>query len=1567
MANGNIRGITIELNGDTTGLDNALRDVNRQSKNLQGELKEVEKALKLDPGNIELVRQKQQLLTQSIQSTSDKLNTLRQVQGQVEAQLRRGEIGEEQYRAFRRELVNAENSMRSFEGQLDSLQTEQQRLADTTRSLGAFFNATGTDVEQFSGTLGTRLTQAIRNGTANADQMERALRLMGRQALGASTDIDEMRRVLNQINNGGSIDSIRSELQQMNQVVVTAQDELKEIDKLLKFNPNSTELLTQKQALLSRSIQDSSTELLQLQQRQREVETQFRSGQMGEEQYRAFRREIEQTEQSLRGYQNELRNMEQEQQAVRSSARQLETLFNATGMSARDFADVLGNDLTRAITEGRATSAQFEQALDRVGRSALGSRADLTQMREALRNIDNGANLDQIRADLDRIANSANQAENDVNGLGDSLANVAGALVAGGGIAGVIEQALDTSNLDTKIDILFEVPEENKEYIKEIIRSIEAYGIDGEEALEAVRRQWALNADATDEANRKIVEGAGVIASAYNGIDFIELIQEINEIAVALNVTDEEALALTNTLLKTGFPPEQLDIIAEYGTQLKIAGYNAEEIQAIMASASSQNSWNIDNLLDGLKEGRIKLTEFGDGWSDALSDLIEGTKISTEMLDGWGRAVAKGGEEGSKAMRDAAQAVSEIEDPTKKALIMVEMFGTMAEDQGNTIANTLIEMGQHMTTAAENQEGLNEAINKMEKDPTVQLRQALADLKTALDPVIQVVADIVSEIATWISENSKLAGVILAVTTALGIVVGAIMALAPAVASLVYLFTPLIGAFTTAGGVAGVFSSAIGGLAPIFTALTGPIGIAVAAITGIVAALVTAYNKVEWFRDGVNQIWNIIKDYTSQAFGAVKELISSLISSGVEFAKGILDKFKAFWDENGKAITEIVKNNFERVKSNIEMVMGIIKGIFEVVWPIISNLVKVVWKAIQLTIGNALDIVLGIIQTVLKLIQGDWKGAWESIKGVAENIMRNIIKFFKDINLFQIGKDVVQGFVNGIGSMASAVVNKAKDLANSVTKTIKNVLDIHSPSREMKRIGLWTGEGLVIGLTSSSSSVNKAMENIGNGILNVSKSYQKEYESLIDEFNKKNEDKNDKTLEKIYKIQNNAAKKKRALTQKEQQEIASLEASYRDSKLKTDQDFNKKYMALVEKSEKEYLEVIKKYIDDKKSLDQMSILDEARIWEQSMELFSEGTTERIKAQQEYKKAVEAVNKEITAINAEYSGQVMKINEELIKSEEALNKAYEDAVSKRENSLKNTKGLFDEFTVDLSRTGDELMKNLQTQIVHFEGWQREIEALSKRAIDGGLLAELREMGPNALAEIVALNSMTDTQLTKYSELYRTKSKWAREVAEKEHVDMKNNTDKQIKEMRTNAEKQLDNLNKEWNAKIKSLTKDTSTELSSLEQIGRDAGNGLLSGLSSTSNAIKSKALDIANSVRKTIQSALDIHSPSRVMKGFGINVGEGLIIGMDDMISKVAQSSARLSEAVVNAQGSLASSAQKSVEYRASSVTSSTSTIDNSKYMQPNITIINQVPNASPSEIARKALQTQRQLAMEWGV
>ncbi len=345
----------------------------------------------------------------------------------------------------------------------------------------------------------------------------------------------------------------------------------------------------------------------------------------------------------------------------------------------------------------------------------------------------------------------------------------------------------------------------------------------------------------------------------------------------------------------------------------------------------------------------------------------------------------------------------------------------------------------------------------------------------------------------------------------------------------------------------------------------------------------------------------------------------------------------------------------------------------------------------------------------------------------------------------------------------------------------------------------------------------------------------------------------------------------------------------------------KAYNKAIEDINKRDLEEIKQYIADKKSSEELSLVEEAKIWERTIGLFDEGSKERIDAQKNYKKAVEAVNKEILSVNKDFQGQMQTIVDDLAKQEEQLNKTYDDVYNKRKSTLMSFAGTFDEFKVELNRTSTELIGNLQSQVDGFKQWQDQFAKLSERGIDADLLNELSELGVKALPELAALNSMTDDQLTKYSELYREKSQLAREQTEKELVGMREDTDMQIQKLREAANDKLNLIQKEWDKAIRNLTRTTANELSSLQQIGIDAGQGLLNGLESMRGPLIDKATQIANSIKEAMQSALDIHSPSRVMKGFGINIAEGLIQGMNSMTAQVEQSSTGLAKAVVGGQ------------------------------------------------------------------
>ena len=94
-----IKGITVEIGGDTTGLSKALAGVNQEIKNTQSQLKDVNKLLKLDPTNSTLIEQKFKLLGQSVDETKKKLNDLKSVQDQMDAGLKNGSVTQQQYDA----------------------------------------------------------------------------------------------------------------------------------------------------------------------------------------------------------------------------------------------------------------------------------------------------------------------------------------------------------------------------------------------------------------------------------------------------------------------------------------------------------------------------------------------------------------------------------------------------------------------------------------------------------------------------------------------------------------------------------------------------------------------------------------------------------------------------------------------------------------------------------------------------------------------------------------------------------------------------------------------------------------------------------------------------------------------------------------------------------------------------------------------------------------------------------------------------------------------------------------------------------------------------------------------------------------------------------------------------------------------------------------------------------------------------------------------------------------------------------------------------------------------------
>lgn len=182
MAN-NIKGITVEIGGDTVPLSSALKGVNKTAGDLQNELREVNKQLKFEPGSTELLTQKQTILAKEIETTKQKLSTLKEAQKDVEQQFQNGKLGEEKYRAFQREIEKTESQLKDLEKQAKQsnsvLGAQLQNTGKKISKAGEKISNVGQKLLPVTGAVVAIGTAAVKAGNDFEAQMSRVAAISG--------------------------------------------------------------------------------------------------------------------------------------------------------------------------------------------------------------------------------------------------------------------------------------------------------------------------------------------------------------------------------------------------------------------------------------------------------------------------------------------------------------------------------------------------------------------------------------------------------------------------------------------------------------------------------------------------------------------------------------------------------------------------------------------------------------------------------------------------------------------------------------------------------------------------------------------------------------------------------------------------------------------------------------------------------------------------------------------------------------------------------------------------------------------------------------------------------------------------------------------------------------------------------------------------------------------------------------------------------------------------------------------------------------------------------------------
>lgn len=374
---------------------------------------------------------------------------------------------------------------------------------------------------------------------------------------------------------------------------------------------------------------------------------------------------------------------------------------------------------------------------------------------------------------------------------------------------------------------------------------------------------------------------------------------------------------------------------------------------------------------------------------------------------------------------------------------------TSEEARTALITNTLVDVyGDMGKEYIANNEDVIKAQNATNK-----LNDALLNLSTQVRPIVTTLKTVTAQIATnlipivdkaisLIKDNAPLVITVLGtIGASFAIIIAKMTAMKALMIATTVATTLKTIALTALNGALLLVKGAMLAVNVVFA--MNPFGLVTALVIALGVALVTLYNKCEWFRDGVNSIFAWLKDTAISLYHGVIDTFSNVKTFLSEWASSAIEGAKNLWS----SVTTAFNTGFETVKTVLQNVGS--------------------------TITDTFTNVIGIVKDKLA-----------SIKNLFENMWNSIVDFFSEHSLFDIGVNLIEGLWNGIKSVKDKVVDGVKDVGTSIIDKAKDVLGIHSPSTEFAEIGQYLMEGLSEGIEDNSDLAVDAVEDVATDIGN---------------------------------------------------------------------------------------------------------------------------------------------------------------------------------------------------------------------------------------------------------------------------------------------------------------------------------------------------------------------------------------------------------------------------------------------------------------------------------------------------
>ena len=877
---------------------------------------------------------------------------------------------------------------------------------------------------------------------------------------------------------GGNVTGLDKALKDVNQTISTTQQNLRDVERLLKLDPGNTELLSQKQRLLRDAVDETKQKLEQLKEADRIAKEQLDSGDLGQDKYDALQREIEETEQKLKSLQD------QQKDFGSVAAQQLQVAGDKISGVGDKIAGA-GDKMTKSVTipiagVGTAivkTAADFEAQMSKVSAISGATGGDLDKLKEKAREMGEKTKFSASEAGeaFEYMAMAGWKTEDMVSGIDGimSLAAASGADLAttsdivtdaltgfgmgaedAGHFADIMAAA--SSNANTNVEMMGETFKYvapvagalgySAEDVSIAVGLMANSGIKASQAGTSLRTLLTNMAKPTDEmAAAMDTLGISLDDGQGNMKSFREIMGDLREGFGELKIPQEEATAaledLETKLADGTITQEEYDTAMADLTERCFGAEGAMKAQAAASLAGKEGMSGLLAIVNASEEDYNKLAGAIDNCSYNLDD------ITTAMKDN--------GVEWSKYADEAWMTVGGgIEGLTDEILYNLQDVGTSAEDLQEYLqmeygldAEDALKAIQTVQESAENSKGVAEEMaetmqNNLEGQIQIlvsQLQELALSLAETLMPIVKDVVGHIQNLVDWFNNLSPATQDLIVKIGLIAAVVGPVLIVAGKVISVIGGIVSGIGSVVGAiGGISGAVTGA-GGLIPVLGGIASaaaPFLIGGAVIAGIVAGvalIIKHWDDIKAaagkFKDDMTENWQFMKESIGETASSIKETISG---KWEEIKQGTAEKWNA-------------------IKSSLDENWQFMKALAETGASLIGQIVSDKWEETKQKTSEAWS-----------NIKSDVADSWNNMKDSAVN---------KGAEIFSTVSDKFSAIYDKI----SEKMHAARDKVSEIIERIKGLFDFHWSLPDLKLPHIVVGDYIdvpVIGTIPNPSTLH---------------------------------------------------------------------------------------------------------------------------------------------------------------------------------------------------------------------------------------------------------------------------------------------------------------------------------------------------------------------------------------------------------------------------------------------------------------------------------------------------------------